>query len=197
MDNNELLHFGILGMKWGIRRYQNSDGTLTEDGKKRYGRLGSDKNNLRRVDKTAMRRASSKIVYFGTRDPGPNQKKVLESYKKEANNTKYEKDLNRMDKQVEKLRNDYTIAKKKGDDSKIEQLEFQAQKLLKEYNDAQIKNSVESMQIAQKYVRSMNNALVKDLDFEYTKLGADYLTKNRLGWTDQNIYNRAWFNDKK
>lgn len=31
-----LEHYGILGMKWGIRRYQNADGTLTAAGKKRY-----------------------------------------------------------------------------------------------------------------------------------------------------------------
>lgn len=36
MDNNELAHHGILGMKWGVRRYQNKDGTLTPAGKKRY-----------------------------------------------------------------------------------------------------------------------------------------------------------------
>ena len=35
MDNNELMHHGILGMKWGIRRYQNKDGSLTPAGKKR------------------------------------------------------------------------------------------------------------------------------------------------------------------
>ena len=36
MDNNELTHWGVRGMKWGVRRYQNSDGTLTPAGKKRY-----------------------------------------------------------------------------------------------------------------------------------------------------------------
>lgn len=33
------MHFGILGQKWGIRRYQNYDGTLTEEDKIRYGKL--------------------------------------------------------------------------------------------------------------------------------------------------------------
>lgn len=36
MDNNYLMHHGILGMKWGIRRFQNKDGSLTAKGKKRY-----------------------------------------------------------------------------------------------------------------------------------------------------------------
>lgn len=33
--NDYLCHYGIKGMKWGIRRYQNEDGTLTAAGKKR------------------------------------------------------------------------------------------------------------------------------------------------------------------
>lgn len=34
--NNELEHHGILGMKWGVRRYQNQDGTYTKKGLERY-----------------------------------------------------------------------------------------------------------------------------------------------------------------
>lgn len=34
---NELIHYGIKGQKWGLRRFQNPDGTLTAAGKRRYG----------------------------------------------------------------------------------------------------------------------------------------------------------------
>lgn len=34
--SNELKHWGVKGMKWGVRRYQNKDGSLTPAGKKRY-----------------------------------------------------------------------------------------------------------------------------------------------------------------
>lgn len=40
MENSELTHWGIKGMKWGVRRYQNKDGSLTSAGQKRYSKSG-------------------------------------------------------------------------------------------------------------------------------------------------------------
>jgi hypothetical protein len=36
MENSSLKHFGIPGMKWGVRRFQNPDGSYTSAGKKKY-----------------------------------------------------------------------------------------------------------------------------------------------------------------
>jgi hypothetical protein len=60
MDEYELYHWGIKGMKWGVRRYQNKDGTLTNAGKKRYSE-DSGKKELTPEEKAAKRKKALKV----------------------------------------------------------------------------------------------------------------------------------------
>ena len=68
--NNSISHHGIKGQKWGERRYQNPDGTLTKEGIKRYS-----KSSPRKMTKIINRQNKKRIGLFNL-DDDPEYKKI-------------------------------------------------------------------------------------------------------------------------
>lgn len=92
MRNDELAHYGILGMKWGIRRFQNPDGTLTPEGKIRYGSKESQDRMASELKKGRLppEIRSALITTLGARRKYIAAKKKLVKYQDKAVST-YEK----------------------------------------------------------------------------------------------------------
>ena len=59
MSSNELAHHGIKGMRWGVRRYQNKDGTLTKAGRKKMAKLDKEYSKLTGQNRNRNRNAES------------------------------------------------------------------------------------------------------------------------------------------
>lgn len=74
-SDGELYHHGILGMKWGVRRYQNKDGSMTSAGKKRYATSLTDRKISRdddpnerkkRID-ADIKEADDRVKFYGSK----------------------------------------------------------------------------------------------------------------------------------
>ncbi|GHU58837.1 hypothetical protein AGMMS49975_25780 [Clostridia bacterium] len=90
-QQNELYHHGILGMRWGVRRYQNSDGSLTKAGERRYNEgVEKAKADLKEA-KFAKKQATiayDKATFYGLK----NDDKALNKLVKANHNVKYAKE---------------------------------------------------------------------------------------------------------
>lgn len=113
VDGNELMHYGISGQKHGLRRYQNEDGTLTEEGKARYEKKkdysSKDGGFIRNMAKSSWyaRRSAANAIAKNGKAASDGFKKDAEAYRNQAKKLeksdpvaarKAEKNANRLEK---------------------------------------------------------------------------------------------------
>lgn len=103
--SNDLTHHGIKGMRWGVRRFQNTDGSLTPAGKKRYSETVvnaksamSDAKSARKAANKAYKKAYYRYEMLPT---GKNYKRVVDA----------QSDLKASTKAYKKAKLSYKVAK--------------------------------------------------------------------------------------
>lgn len=123
VETDELYHHGIKGQHWGIRRYQNPDGSLTDDGKKRAANL-KEKISGRKSDISQLKTDRANIQEkYG---------KVLEKHDAKVQKLRMKSD--RYQNKVNKLARRANNAKRKMDLYGDEPGFFEARALDKTYN---------------------------------------------------------------
>lgn len=92
-SNPELRHFGILGMKWGVRRYQNKDGRLTPQGKKRISQTKVP--NLTTKEKEILSITEKDLDYIHAKIMKTPKNLLGNQYKEHGHWRDFKEDLNR------------------------------------------------------------------------------------------------------
>ena len=158
---NELYHHGILGQKWGVRRYQNLDGSLTAAGKRKYQKSDGS------LTKKAKKHISENVWNGRLMDQNSNRSMLANKILSEIDSTEEAKAYNNLVRK--RLMND-------SNDSALSTNQIQMMKDMaveKAYYDKDI-------EITNKYIRDWAGAILKDLGYDDTEKGRDFLISNGM-----------------